>query len=62
VIGLLLRQAAIALGRKTSGKRGDRGAGATKNPAGLNLRGVVIGFGLLSVPGKGANDQKDGEQ
>ena len=22
----------------------------------------VIGFGLLSVPGKGANDQKEGEK
>jgi len=24
-----------------------------ENPAGLNLRGVVMGFGLFSVAGKG---------
>jgi hypothetical protein len=58
--------------RKTSGQAGPRKEGkrasgvgtlgAKKNPAGLNLRGVVIGFGLLTVPGKGTDDQKDGEQ
>lgn len=35
---------------------------ATKNPAGLNLRGVVMAWDLLSVPSKGADDQKEGEQ
>jgi hypothetical protein len=36
--------------------------GAKKNPAGLNLRGGVNGFGLLTVAGKGADDQKEGEK
>jgi hypothetical protein len=35
--------------------------GATKNPAGLNLRGVVMGFGLLAVTGEGTNDQQEGK-
>lgn len=56
-------QSGQALGRK-EGRRasGVHTLGAKKNPVGLNLRGGVIGFGLLSVPGKGANDQKEGEK
>ena len=33
-----------------------------KNPAGVSLRGVVSGLGLLIVPGKGTDDQKEGEK
>lgn len=37
------RKGETGLLRKTSGKRGDT-IGAKENPAGLNLRGVVIGL------------------
>ena len=33
-----------------------------ENPVGVSLRGVVNGFGLLTVPGKGTDDQKEGEK
>ena len=59
-----MRQAASGNCPRKEGRRAS-GVGtleATKNPAGLNLRGGVIGFGLLSVPGEGANDQKEGEK
>ena len=48
--------------RKEGKRRAGVGTlGATKNPAGVNLRGVVMGFGLLTVSGKGTKDEKEGE-
>ena len=35
---------------------------ATKNPAGVNLRGAVGVSGLPAVPGKGGEDEKQGEK
>jgi hypothetical protein len=56
-IGQLGRQAGKrAQGRKEGGGRGDETTRAKKNPAGLNLRGVVMGFGLLAVARKGTKD------
>ena len=57
--------------RAASGKRPRKEAkrvsgvgtlGATKNPAGVNLRGGVGVIGLPSVTGKGGQDEKEGEQ
>ena len=60
--GLLMRQAAS--GPKEGRKRqaGVHTLEATKNPAGLNLRGVVMGSGLFSVTSKGGENEKEGEQ
>ena len=64
VDGLLMRQA----GKRASGlrKEGRRRAGvgtlwAKKNPAGLNLRGVVNGLGLFSVTSEGRENEEEGE-
>jgi hypothetical protein len=58
-----VRQAASGKRPRKEGRRvsGVHTLEAKKNPAGLNLRGVVNGLGLLTVPGKGTNDQQEGE-
>ena len=51
-------------GPRKEGKRasGVHTLGAKKNPAGVNLRGVVMGLGLLTVARKGTDHEKQGEQ
>ena len=54
MIGLLLSQAASGLcPRKDKRVSGVGTLGATKNPAGVNLRGGVGVIGLPTVSGKG---------
>ena len=36
--------------------------GATKNPAGVNLRGVAGVIGLLTIARKGGENEQEGEQ
>ena len=59
MIGPLGRKSGRAIGRKEAGVHT---LGATKNPAGVNLRGAAGVSGLPTVPGKGAKYEKEGEQ
>ena len=48
--------------RKEGKRRAGVGTlGAKKNPAGVNLRGLAGVIGLLTVPGKGGENEKEGE-
>ena len=47
-------------GRKRAG--GVMGLYGKENPVGVSLRGVVNGFGLLTVPGKGRENEEEGEK
>lgn len=53
LIGQIGRQAASGPRKEESGQAGVGTLGAKKNPAGLNLRGVVNGLGLSTVSGEG---------
>ena len=61
MIGRLGRQAADPR-KEEKRTSGVHTLGAKKNPAGLNLRGVVNGLGLFSVTSKGGENEKEGEQ
>ena len=57
-----LKPSGRAIGRKGKRVSGVHTLWATKNPAGVNLRGAVGVIGLPAVTGKGAKDEKEGEQ
>jgi len=59
-----MRQAASGNCPRKEGRRasGVHTLWAKKNPAGVNLRGVVMDSGLFSVTSKGGENEKDGEQ
>jgi hypothetical protein len=57
-----MRQAASGPKEGRKRRAGVGTLGATKNPAGVNLRGRVMGFGLLTVSGEGGENEEEGEK